>query len=280
MADDNGQLEREVKEFGNGAHVTIPRDYIGETVVIKPISDSESVLQPPITKDKIKAALLQTTREDFSFRTREDDDFPREGEFQLESDVRLSIDVDLVYEAGGPQITNSVEAGRVVHILVEPTHEELVEHADWWSDEDAGQVIGKKEDGTPITTSPPETVLSIDPAAADILDHAGVGYGDLYRYSVRWNGSEIASVMFANRTASEGRLYLPVWEEYDSLEDYRSSIAYALATAISSAPVEDYDQYLEMMTDRGIGWSSGRNREDTLDLTREELLEETILCRP
>ncbi|WP_302083500.1 DUF2080 family transposase-associated protein [Salinibaculum rarum] len=277
--DEHSEFEKEVKEFGNGAHVTLPGEYVGETVIVKPVADEKPTLHPPITKGKIKSTLTDATREDFTFRTREDDNFPREGEYQYDSDLRLSIDVELVWEGDGHQIIEE-ETGRVVHQLHDATSGELVEHTDWWTEEDAQRVVGKKEDGSDITASPEPVLLCIDPAVSDLFDHAGVGYGDAYRYSVKWNDSEIVSVMFCNRMAKNGRFYVPFWENYESLEQYQSSISYALATAISKTPSEEYDQYLEVMTKRGIGWNGDADPAATRNLSHHEKLEETIVCRP
>lgn len=277
--DEHSEFEKEVKEFGNGAHVTLPGEYVGETVIVKPVANENSTLHPPITKGKIKSTLTDATREDFTFRTREDDEFPQEGEYQYDKDLRLSIDVELVWEGDGHQITEE-ETGRVVHQLHDATSEELVEYTDWWTEEDAHRVVRKKEDGPDITASPETVLLCIDPAVSNLFDHAAVGYGDAYRYSVKWNDSEIVSVMFCNRMAKNGRFYIPFWKNYESLEQYQSSVPYALATAISKAPSGEYDQYLEVMTKRGIGWNGDSNSDETRELSHHEKLEETIVCRP
>jgi len=276
---EQSEVEKEVKEFGNGGHVTLPGEYVGETVLIKHIADSTATLTPPITKEKVNQFLRNASRDGFDFRTREQDSFPREGEYQYHNDIRLSIDVSLVREGGSTQIIEQ-EAGRVVHRLHDATSEELVEHTDWWTEEDSRKFIEEKEDESNITTPPEPVLLCIDPAASNLFDHASIRYGDVYRYSVKWNDSEIISVMFCNRMAKNGRFYVPFWENYESLEDFRSSTDYALATAISEAPTDEYDQYLEIMTERGIGWNGDINPDAIQDLSHEEKLEQTIICRP
>lgn len=273
------EFRKVVKEFGNGGHITLPKQFIGEEMVIKQATEKGSSLSPPITKEKIKTVLSNATPNDFSFRTREKDTFPREGEYQYDNDIRLSIDVELVWEGDGFQILDE-EEGRTIHKLYDATSEELIEHTDWWTEEYSQKVIREKEDGTKVTPTPEPVLLAIDPSASDLFDHANTGYGDAYRYSIQWNGSEIESVMFCNRTAKNGRFYIPFWGKYESLEKYKSTIDYSLATAISEAPSDEYNQYLQIMTKRGIGWGGNEDTEATNQLSHEEILEQAIICPP
>ena len=276
---ERAEFEKEVTEFGNGGHVVLPGEYVGETVLIKQADNETATIQPPITKEKIKTFLTATTRDDFSLRTREDDNFPKEGEYQYDSDMRFSIDVELAWENDRIHIIED-ETGRIIHRLHDATSEELIEHTDWWTKEDAQRTVHEKEDGTKVTAAPEPVLLCIDPTVSDIFDLPHVGYGDTYRYSVKWNDSEIASIMFRNRGAKNGTFYIPFWEDYDSLEQYQSSLAYALATALSRAPSEEYDQYLEVMTERGIGWDGDADPDATHDLSHDEKLEQTTISRP
>ena len=282
--DEQEELEREVKEFGNGGHIILPGDYIGETVTITQTTSNTDSIQPPITRAKITDTLTSATRDDFTKRTREDDHYPREGKYEYDDDLRLSIDVELVKEGDGSQIIQE-ELGNVVHRLHDATSAELVEHTEWWSETDSQQLVKREEKRTETTVSPDDVtvepvLLCIDPAVSELFDHAGVMYGDTYRYSVRWNESEIGSVLFRNRQAKNGQFYIPYWEEYESLEEYQSSFAYALATALSEAPAEEYNKYLQAMRGQKNGENNDSGRSELCSLSHEEKLEQTIICEP
>ncbi|MCD2200955.1 DUF2080 family transposase-associated protein [Halobacterium sp. KA-4] len=265
MADDDTQLEREVKEFGNGAHATVPREWLGETVVIRPAEENSSkALQPPITTEKLHSTLKDASREDFTREIRNSDNYPREGEYQYDHDLRLSIDVELVYENDTAGI-HDAEEGRVTHLIDRPTEEELLEHTEWWD----------------TSMRQPETLGCIDPAVSGVLDQYGITYGDLYHYTIKWNGGGKRSFDFSNRLAAEGRFYLPIWSRYDSLQDYKDSSAYRVATALTEAPEEDYLKYLNTLTERGINWGEREKRDGaTRDVSREDILEESTIPAP
>jgi putative transposon-encoded protein len=273
---EQNEFEKEVKPFGNGGHVTLPKEYIGETVVVKQISDDGAIPQPPVTKEDIKTVLESATREDFDFQTFEADSYLREGVLQYENDVRLSVDVEFVREGDGNNI-HSKEEGRVVHHLEKPSSEELLNHTNWWTEDDHQEFDSETEMGS--KDHPFRSVLCLDPDATDII---GVPYprnGDVYRYSIEWNDSVIASAMFEHRSGKSDMFYVPFWKKYESKEDFQSSIWYSLATAVTGAP-DEYDAYLELMTQRGIGWSEGKDPEATADITRKEMLEEAIIFDP
>jgi len=261
MKDDTTQLNREVKEFGNGAHVTIPREWVGEEVIIKPADNELSkTLKPPITTSKIHSFLEGASTDDFTRNIRSSDHYPREGRYQYDPDLRFSIDVELVYENDSFHI-HEFECGRVIHDVEMPTEEELRSHVDWWDQSDAK----------------PEIITGIDPAVSDIFDHYQITYGDLYHYTVCWNDSEIASCNFKNRSAANGRFYLPIWQQYESLQDYQNSLAYQIATTLSKAPETDYLKYLTVLTQRGINWGEREMRDGVKhDVSREQILEECI----
>lgn len=226
------EFEKTVREFGNGAHVTLPGEYVGEEVKIIPTAavsdDTTPEIHPPITTEKLKEVLTQATHEDFTFRTREKDSFPREGVYQYKHDMRLTITVNLGYETGG--VMPEHEEDVITYVISKATLDELDCHADWFDASEHDQGL--------------ETVYGIDPSVSDIIEIAVPGYADVYEYRVEWNGSSIYTTRLSNRTAKNGRFYFPFWEGFDSLEDYQTSIDYGIATTISEAPQKEYDQYL------------------------------------
>jgi hypothetical protein len=261
--DDNPQFEKEVKEFGNGGHVTLPKEFVGETVTISTVDadeDQPREIQPPVTMEKIESVLEDATGSDFRSVTREEDIFPQECQLQYRHDLRLAIDVDLVEEGSAPP---SHEEGTIVYFIWEITEEELDQYAPWFD---------KSEDEKSF-----EFIYAVEPAVDDLFDHPKVVCRDLYKYRVMWDGREIYSVEFSHRSTKNGRFYFPVWGRYSSLSEYRSSTAYALATAISSAPQEDYDRYLEAAKLDETVWGE---KDLPLDFDREHVMESTVLYAP
>jgi len=256
-------MKKEVKEFGNGGHITLPGEYVGETVQItmpEQPDERPKQIQPPITTDKIRLVLEAATRSDFKRIHRDCDSFPRECRFQYKEDIRLTIDVDLVHEGSEHPYH---ERGTVVYFIWDPTEEELDEHASWF-DKDEDEYTW-------------ELAFGKDPSVKDVLDHPITVYNDLYKYSIKWNGSTVYTTEMNNRQAKNGRFYYPRWSRYSSLSEYRSSTAYRLATAISEAPKEDYDQYLEALQLEETVWG---DKNTPLDFDRENVLKKASLFHP
>lgn len=256
-------FDRVVKEFGNGSHVTLPREFIGEEVRITPIQepqDGENTnrqISPPITIEKIESVLTENSRDDFRLMRGEEDNFPRECTYEYKHDIRLTIDVNLAYEADEHPYE---ERGTIVYFIWEPTDEEIEEYADWTVEEHGAEVI-----------------FGLDPSVEDIFDHPICGYMDVYNYEIRWNDSVLRTVQFDNRLLEKGRVYRPHWEKFDSLEDYRSSLQYKLATAINEAPDEDYNQYLEAMELNTTVWGDAKT---PIEFDRDEVLKNTEIFHP
>lgn len=260
---DGIELEKEVKEFGNAGHVTLPGEFVGETVQITPVegdSDQPQQIHPPITEDKLQAVFVNSTRSDFKKISRDSDTFPRECQFQYRHDIRLTVNVDLVHEGS---VHPYHERGTIVYFIREPTADELDEHKEGFD---------KSEDEVHS-----ELIYALDPSVEDIFDHPLVGYNDLYEYTVCWNGSPVYSVEFNNRGAKNGRFYYPRWGGYESLSDYRSTTAYDLATALSEAPQSEYDQYLDALQLDETVWG---DKSTPLEFDREHVLENMPLFMP
>ncbi|RLM94381.1 DUF2080 family transposase-associated protein [Haloarcula sp. Atlit-7R] len=254
---------KKVKRFGNSGHVTLPKEFIGETVKVTLANNSGNQpyrISPPITTDKIDSVLSNSTRSDFKRIQRDADRFPRECRFQYRHDVRLTIDVDLEYESSEHPHT---ELGTVVYFFSEITEEELDKHADWFD---------KDEDELSV-----ELVFGLDPSVDDLFNHPTVTYNDLYKYDVNWDGSSVYSVKLSNRQAKNGRFYYPSFSNYESLADYQDSTAYRLATAISEAPEKEYDRYLNALQLEETIWGE---KDMPLSFDREEELERTVLYGP
>lgn len=251
------EFEKEVKEFGNSGHVTLPKEFIGETVAITPIqstTDQTHQIHPPVTREKIKSTLSEATRSDFKRIQREDDNFPRECQFQYQHDIRLTINVDLVHEGSEHPYQ---ERGTIVYFIWQPTPAELDEHTDWF-DQDEDEVKW-------------EMVYALDSSVDDLFDHPLVVYNDFYKYSVNWNGSTVYSTKFSNRGAKNGRFYYPRWGGYSSVSEYQSSIDYTIATAISEAPDEEYNRYLNALQLDETEWG---DKDTPLEFDREDILNE------
>lgn len=258
--DNTTTFERTVKEFGNGGHITLPGEFVGEDVRITTIPEDQSEkpeyrIQPPITIEKIESTLEAVSGEDFRMK-HEEGGFPREGVFQYRHDVRLTVDVELVHEAGEHP---RAEEGTIVYLIHSPTDEEIEQYAEW-----------------PIEQLTSEMVYALEPSVDNLFEHPITVYNDLYQYTIQWNGSAIESVRFGNRSAKRGRFYWPVWEGFSSLDDYRSSLEYKLAVALSEAPQEDYDQYLEAMDLDETMWGE----ENPLEFDREAVLKRCKLYQP
>ena len=262
------EFERTVKEFGNGGHCTLPGEFVGEDVLITTVTDDESqadekVIHPPITTEKVQSLLADCTREDFTLKQdREKDRLPREGIFQFNHDIRLSIDVELVHEGGGfPQH----ERNTIVHLIHEITEDELDDHYDGFD---------KSTDEWNW-----EMAYAVEPDVEHLFDHPTCVYNDLYQYTVQWNGSTVYRVKFGNRSAKNGRFYRPFYENFSSLSDYRSSFEYTLAVALTAAPQEDYDDYLEALNLDETVWADG-DGEQSSDWDREAILDRCSIYSP
>jgi hypothetical protein len=181
--------------------------------------------------------------------------------------VRISIKLDLKYETDGFEQTNK-EVGRIVHELNHPTHEELVEHIDWWADQD----IDKNRI--------PELIMCLDPDMDGVLDQASTPSGGVYQCTLEWQGTELVSASFGRRPAAEGEIYIPMWSEYESKEAFQSSIDYTVALAAGGIPKEHYNLYLDVMTARGIGWGDDDHNDDAkVEYSHDEMLEKAIFTK-
>lgn len=257
-------FERRVKEFGNGAHVTLPKQLVGEDVVVtidREVS-SDSPLQPPIQRSDLNKLFLNMNRDDFTFE--DDGRGPMGGKFVFEDDMRLKINVELAYETDP---VFNFERGRVIHWIGEPTASELREHTDWFP-----------ESGTEDDVSV-KTIHALEPEASVVLDSPMCGYADVYRCTVTWNGTELFSCMFQNRSAKQGLIYYPAFEDFRSLADYQDSLEYALAVGLSKTPREDYDEYLDILGADGGLWGANSGSHST-DKTRKQILSECDIYNP
>lgn len=275
--DGNNEFKREVKPFGNGAHVTLPGELVGDTVIIKHASETTEI-KHPMTTETIKETFEGATRKDFTVHTRKQDNYPRECEYRYTEDPALTITVSKDFEYEGTELIEE-ELGRVTHLLHEPTVQELQRHTEWATNAD-NIVVGEDHHGDTVVSPGAEVLPCVDPSVRDIIAHPAVGYGDVYRYTVRWRGEKVAYVWFRVRPARNGELYVPLWREFTSLSDYRSSLGYVIALLLSDVPREEYDTYLRAMTERGVGWGGGEDSDLTRELSHEETLKETRVCQP
>lgn len=264
--DSETRFEKVVKEFGNAGHVTLPNEYVGEEVLVMTVENSQDdsvppQVSPPITLDKLNSTLSKSDYSDFTFGRREKDEFPREGIFEYRHDLRLSITVELAYETGA--VLPDKEEGVIIHSFSDLTDEEIQQHCDWSVEQHNSEVV-----------------YGIEPSVDHLFDHPSPGYCDVYEYQIQWNNSTIRTVRFDNRTAKNGTFYRPLWDTFSSLTEYRNSLDYTVAVAISEAPQEEYDQYLDALKLDHTGWSYNEPRELDRELDRKEALENMTLYHP
>ena len=264
--DSETRFEKVVKEFGNAGHVTLPNEYVGEEVLVTTVEDDQPdaappQISPPITIEKLKSILSNSDYSDFTFGKMEQGEFPREGSFEYRHDVRLSINVELGYETGA--ILPDKEEGVIIYSFSDLTDEEIQQHCDWSVEQHNSEVV-----------------YGVEPSVDHLFDHPSPGYCDVYEYQVQWNDSTIRTVRFDNRTVKNGTFYRPVWGKFSSLTEYRRSLDYTLAVAISEASQEEYDTYLDSLNLDHTVWGDKEGQKLDRDLDREEALENMVLYHP
>jgi putative transposon-encoded protein len=227
MTTDKAEIEREVKEFGNGAHVVLPREFLGETVAVTPIEkDGGQKLQPPIQQADLVEVFETESKESLTSHTTERDNYPYEKTYQYDQDLRLKIDTEFVYEDQGDTI-RQLENGRIFYHFTGSEAEPFVDES-----ETEGRVL---------------EVTLLEDDVAPILSNPAVGYGDWYRINVNWNGGTVLSAMFTPRLVGRGVMYLPGITDYASVEEYRNSVEYKLAVFLSDVTDEEYQTYINAL---------------------------------
>lgn len=227
----------EVSEFGNGAHVIVPKEYVGDPVEVRPADGVGHRLESPVGVADIMAVFEESTLEDFEIVSSAGG-----SNFVYNDDIRLRVESDFRDSIDANE-SAKVEMGSVLYMTEPDTIEEIAEYApelaaDQSNDDITGSVIWARDSFVDL----------FEGCYKRMDDH-------LLDIRVKWKESVVASFVFLARMTNQPPLQIPlrIDSHFETVAEYRDSNAYKIAKAISGPSAEEYDEYLDLT---GDGWLS------------------------